>query len=525
MRIRGVLGVTGLLVAGAIASPALAENKAERRGVFMADHGLCEGDECRWCTFAAPVRRAADHNQRLLRGGAPVAEVEPNDSPAQAQVLDVGTNPGQPNNLLVDAAFNSSGEDDWFQVTLNAGDTMIVYADGGVNGDTQIRLEFSDGSFLQFAEDESGVSNIFPPDTPFPVAPVSGTFNALLYFPVPITGTYNFRLTEFSDNTYPYQLNIGIFRSLTESSPGRIQKFFIDFDGETITPSQIWGFGNSSPSFQPGFATFLPNWGVDPSRESDLIDGILDVVVENLEDVRALNPNFQYELLNSRDDPDTFGIDPDVSRVIVGGSIASSGINTIGIAEFIDPGNYSLDDTAIVLLDLLSDPSFFNPSNYGPGFTVEDWIELVVGNIVTHEFGHYIGHIHTDTFNSTPAIMDAGGNLDFTIGAVGPDGLYGTADDGDSDFVADEFQGGFFLTGTEFVDFATAFNLSGAASGCPGDADGDGDTTTADITFIVSNLGAGSPGAQGTPGDVDGNGLTTTADITLAVSNLGCTTP
>ncbi|MEM8834313.1 MAG: hypothetical protein AAGD00_00700 [Planctomycetota bacterium] len=56
---------------------------------------------------------------------------------------------------------------------------------------------------------------------------------------------------------------------------------------------------------------------------------------------------------------------------------------------------------------------------------------------------------------------------------------------------------------------------------CPGDADGSGDTTTADITFVVSNLGAGSPGASGTPGDVDGDGLTTTADITFVVSNLG----
>ncbi|MEM8835557.1 MAG: hypothetical protein AAGD00_07035 [Planctomycetota bacterium] len=65
--------------------------------------------------------------------------------------------------------------------------------------------------------------------------------------------------------------------------------------------------------------------------------------------------------------------------------------------------------------------------------------------------------------------------------------------------------------GPEFVEAA-----------CPGDVDGNGATNTADITFAVSNLGAGAMGATGTPGDADGNGVTTTADITFIVSNLGC---
>ncbi|MEM8835181.1 MAG: dockerin type I domain-containing protein [Planctomycetota bacterium] len=60
---------------------------------------------------------------------------------------------------------------------------------------------------------------------------------------------------------------------------------------------------------------------------------------------------------------------------------------------------------------------------------------------------------------------------------------------------------------------------------CPGDVNGDGETTTGDITLTVSNLGAGSPGAQGTPGDANGDGVTTTSDITLIVSNLGCMVP
>ncbi|MEM8836314.1 MAG: FG-GAP-like repeat-containing protein, partial [Planctomycetota bacterium] len=61
-----------------------------------------------------------------------------------------------------------------------------------------------------------------------------------------------------------------------------------------------------------------------------------------------------------------------------------------------------------------------------------------------------------------------------------------------------------------------------AVQPCPGDVDGDGSTGTADITFVVSNLGAGSPGAQGTPGDANGDGVTDVSDITFVVSNLGC---
>lgn len=58
---------------------------------------------------------------------------------------------------------------------------------------------------------------------------------------------------------------------------------------------------------------------------------------------------------------------------------------------------------------------------------------------------------------------------------------------------------------------------------CPGDANGDGVVTTADITFVVSNLGAS--GAAGVPGDANCDGLVSTADITLVVSNLGLVCP
>ncbi|MEM8834189.1 MAG: prepilin-type N-terminal cleavage/methylation domain-containing protein [Planctomycetota bacterium] len=62
---------------------------------------------------------------------------------------------------------------------------------------------------------------------------------------------------------------------------------------------------------------------------------------------------------------------------------------------------------------------------------------------------------------------------------------------------------------------------------CRADVDGDGTVTTNDLTFVVSNLGAGDAGdagdagATGTPGDANADGLTTTDDLTVVVSNLG----
>ncbi|MEJ7707152.1 MAG: hypothetical protein WKF82_07635 [Nocardioidaceae bacterium] len=70
---------------------------------------------------------------------------------------------------------------------------------------------------------------------------------------------------------------------------------------------------------------------------------------------RGLNDDVRVRILNSHDDADPFGQD-NVSRVVVGGTIRESGVFTIGIAESIDPGNFSHEESALVLLDILSAP-------------------------------------------------------------------------------------------------------------------------------------------------------------------------
>ncbi|MFF6987321.1 hypothetical protein [Streptomyces sp. NPDC010273] len=105
---------------------------------------------------------------------------------------------------------------------------------------------------------------------------------------------------------------------------------------------------------------------------------------------------------------------PDVSQVVVGGTIAESGIPTLGISSAIDPGNYGHEDTALVLLDLLSaaapNPNSLN-TFLGPQSDKIGFIGRGLGNIITHEIGHYSGNWHTDQFEDTANLMDQGGNI------------------------------------------------------------------------------------------------------------------
>ena len=118
----------------------------------------------------------------------------------------------------------------------------------------------------------------------------------------------------------------------------------------------------------------------------------------------GLNDDFALRILNSRDHADPLG-QPNVSRVIVGGTIAQSGIPTIGIAQSIDPGNFGTEESALVLLDVLSDPAresgdpslntYITPASDKVAF-----IGQAIGNIVSHEAGHFFGDWHVDQFNA-----------------------------------------------------------------------------------------------------------------------------
>jgi Ca2+-binding RTX toxin-like protein len=243
-----------------------------------------------------------------------------------------------------------------------------------------------------------------------------------------------------------YNLQLRVFRPVLEQQPVfSHQVLFLDFDGATLTPedfparddefflnNQINPHATLSP-----LSSFLGAFGLTASDESAVIDSIVATVVEDMaEDVSGVigvgkngdfqitgrAGEFQIEILNSRDIADPFGHYPNVSRVIIGGTREEFGPNVVGMSPSIDVGNFDTSETAVALLDLVSDVLPQVPR--GDGATMIDLIGAVVGHVVSHEAGHFFGNWHTDPFASPSNVMNP-----FIDVGTGPDGIFGTADD------------------------------------------------------------------------------------------------
>jgi hypothetical protein len=361
------------------------------------------------------------------------------------------------------------GDHDFFSVDLQAGDVLTAAV---TQGFSVVSLRNPDGS--------EAIGSIFNLSSAFPESsPLRGvTGNATAAFVAPVTGTYTIGV---SLGEGPGTLRLQTFRTeLDTQAGGAAQYLYLDFDGATINAASIFGRGNANATLSP-LSSFLSRWGLSGSDEDAVIDAIIAAVEESLaNDMRALANNgdyaasgvdgeFDIRVLNSRDHADLFVTAQNFSRIIVGGTIPELGFSTIGIAESIDVGNFDTSETAVVLLDLLSEaagnPNSLNSIPLAPAVSIVDLIGVAVGNVVAHEAGHYFGSFHTDQFYTAPGIMDQGGNPLGTFG-VGVDGVFGSADDLDVDFTTDVLVPGEGLTGREDTLNATAFGLAtGRASG------------------------------------------------------------
>ena len=348
------------------------------------------------------------------------------------------------------------GDTDVYRVALAAGDVL------GANlaGSGKVVTIF-DAKGTELMGSTQDASSAYPTNTPLP-----GGGNAVAETVAPTKGTY---YVSVSGGDGPYTLNLEVYRP---GGTGKVrQTIFLDFDGQRLNTNSVFGRGVTTLS---PLSSFLPAWGLKASDRKALGRAIKATVVENIQQdlVRSgLSRTVSVKIVTSDEVKDPYGR-KGVTRVIVGGTIAEAGVDTIGIAQDIDPGNFFREETALVLLDVLSEPgSPDDPENspisslntyMGPASNRVKFVGQALGNVAAHEAGHLLGNFHTDSTNEQPSIMDAGGFEQAypNLYGVGPDGIGGTADDADTDFVVDTFDLFEGFTGQENTIARTAWAVS-----------------------------------------------------------------
>lgn len=337
-----------------------------------------------------------------------------------------------PYNVTISAV---ADDHDFYAVKLRKGDVLGASVKG-----VATRIGVYDTVPRLVHGSSQDATYIYPASSPLP-----GGGNAVTDYVAQAAGWHYLDVGGSAGN---YDITVEAYRAPLEGQKPT-QTLFLDFDGARVN-TNVWG-GPGVRQLSP-FSAFIAKWGLTREQEDDLIDRITDRVYENLVDDlewSGLNDRFKLKVTNSRDNPDTFG-KPNVSRIIVGGTIAESGISTIGISQSIDPGNFATSESALVLLDVLSDSGGTASLNtyITPASDKVAFIGDALGNVIAHEGGHFFGDWHVDQFNGNANLMDQGGNFAAMFG-VGPDGVGGTADDVDVDFGDDTFNPNEGFTGIE----------------------------------------------------------------------------
>jgi hypothetical protein len=357
--------------------------------------------------------------------------------------FDGSTGPGAgsegPYDLWISVDAPDPRDRDAWALDLRAGDVVGVAADARAR---RLRLRDPLG-VLRVASGGVDLSGLYPTVSALP----GGRGGATIAAVADLTGRWTVEASAPSWFFEPnYSLEVAVERPpLDEATTPRRQRVLLDVDGASLDRA-IFALPAGLVSLSP-LTDFLAAWGLGPAELDPLVDAIVTVVDRVLrEDIAAggnngdaassgLPGDFDLEVIDSRGG-DPFG-DPDVLRVIVGGTIAELGTTTIGLAEAVDPGNFDTTGTAVVLLDLLSGPpTSANSLNQWPSFTpsndtVSGRLQLIaegIGRIAAHEAGHLLAAYHTARDQGPTQIMDRGGRLDLLMG-VGADGHLGTADD------------------------------------------------------------------------------------------------
>ncbi len=402
-------------------------------------------------------------------------EAESNNTRSSANFLPLGTDTNNRtvvnvSGTLVVSTLTQVSDVDYYSFDLRGGDIIDVRALAAQVG---IGIDLS----LQDASGKEVIGNNQPIFTGYPTgSPLFMDGQAGLALVIPNAGRYTLRVE--SRTTTNYTLNLRAYRPVLEAEPiGTKQIVYLDFDGgpTSLAPFDLPGTTRFSP-----LSSFLANWGLQASDESLLIDRIIANVQENFLDlgIKGLNgyaPNtgnpgdYDFVILNSRDHGDPFGL-PHVSRIFVGGTQTELGIPTIGLAQSVDVGNFETEETAVVLLDLLSGRQTIRIRSIASRI----WCNSPIGcRSKRHWFDRLsrswalLWWMAYPQYQCQCQLMDAGGVPISVLAGVGPDGIFGTIDDVDVDFGVDTYDPAASLIrfGTEDTINQLAHGLSSGTVG------------------------------------------------------------
>ena len=403
-----------------------------------------------------------------------------NDSIQTAQLLPLGTGPGQRNTIDVTGSLppaspgtgltGSLPDDiDYYAVDLRAGDILDTSGIGSIGG---VDIFFANGRRWFAFEDNQAI--LYPANSP-----LMTVGNAVAAQVVPSDGRYYIRLANSGLSASSYTLGLRVYRPVMESQPiGAKQKVFLDFDGATI-PNSLFTPGLPGTTRIPSLFDSLNLLNLEPQDEGPFINKVLANLNDRFRSVVTNGGNgdfastgiagqFGIEFLNSRDNPDPFN-DPLVTRAHIGGSTADINIlNILGVSQSLDVGNF--DTSEIVLLPVEFFEAAASTFPISNASSLSDAIAFRLATTIAHEIGHSFGLRHTDPLSIVNSIIDTGGPIPVQGRAlgVGPDGIFGTADDVQPQFpVFKRFNPVEGFIGDQYVAPALAWVLSTGTRGTP----------------------------------------------------------
>ncbi|OYP33126.1 Ig-like domain-containing protein [Rhodopirellula sp. MGV] len=401
-----------------------------------------------------------------------------NDNIATAQHLNLGTLPGKDDTIDVSGTIGLSvnaqnqilTDVDYFSVDLRAGDILDIALTGSAGN---ISVQYGTGTQApgRFWFGTDANQALIDPLTGQSIyakgSPLQTFGSAVAAQVVPETGRYYIALApSFASNDYT--MGLRVYRPAIEKAPlGAQQILYLDFDGGFYPTSEI--SGSTLPLGMVRADRLVDNLQTLGFTNPTATDGVLlqqrvlnevrdhfDTIVTNGNngdyDATGVGGQFGITVVSSLECPE-FGDrsscavgdtdltnNPLVTRMLVGTLIATTGQETVGIAESIDVGNFRPGEIAIVNLDDIS--TFTTATPRSPTFSELDVISKFLGGVISHEAGHTFGEWHTTNTNLTRNIMDTGGSqlsANNLIG-TGNDGILGTPDDVPAAFaVEDQF--------------------------------------------------------------------------------------